>query len=187
MQPLDITVFSSVTDAWYKHCSDLIDHGQKVTHYNIIQEYMEAHKVIAPELIRKAFEKTGIYLLNPYVFSDEDFGPSMASSSMAHVPASFPNDTPLLPMSFTSQPGDSDLGTSDDEYVSSPVNTMHATLPSTTVTTPYDSTLAKFTYLTVHNLLNDNVSIVLTTRVTNAKTMMLLNFYHFRHYLIRLA
>jgi len=46
------------------------------------------------ELIKVAFEKTGIYPINRQVFEPEDFAPSKVSSSIAHVPDTFPDDVP---------------------------------------------------------------------------------------------
>jgi hypothetical protein len=49
---------------------------------------------MTPHLISKAFEKTGLYPVNRFVFTPEDFAPSRASSTIAHVPATFPDAVP---------------------------------------------------------------------------------------------
>lgn len=87
LQPLDVAVFGPVQDAWYKCVSDQLDKGIKITWYNVVHEYMEARKVITPPLIQTAFRKTGLHPFDPDVFQDEDFVPSMASSSIVHVPS----------------------------------------------------------------------------------------------------
>ena len=92
-QPLDVGVFSSVQRAWTKHCDKRLADGVGIDRYNFIHEYMEIHHVITPELVQKAFKKTGLYPLNPSAFGDEDFAPSLASSNTAPVPPSFPPDT----------------------------------------------------------------------------------------------
>ncbi|KAG2100651.1 uncharacterized protein F5147DRAFT_776859 [Suillus discolor] len=51
---------------------------------------MAIHYVITPELIQKAFKKTGIYPLNPLVFTDKDFTPSLIHSTTAHLPPLYP-------------------------------------------------------------------------------------------------
>jgi hypothetical protein len=52
-----------------------------------IQHYYSA-------LIAKAFKMTGLYPVNRNVFKSEDFAPSKASSTVAHVPGSFPDEVP---------------------------------------------------------------------------------------------
>ena len=46
------------------------------------------------KLIKKAFEKTGLHPINRHIFTEEDFAPSKASSTVAHVPSTFPADFP---------------------------------------------------------------------------------------------
>jgi hypothetical protein len=82
-------------------------------HYNVIHKYYAIQHVMAPDLIKTAFCKTGIYPHNPNVFMDEDYAPSMASSTSAHVPESYPDDVPNSPGLAVG----SDLDTSDDDYV----------------------------------------------------------------------
>jgi hypothetical protein len=43
-----------------------------------------------PNTILQAFKKSGIKPLNPNIFSDYDFAPSIATSTAVHVPFSFP-------------------------------------------------------------------------------------------------
>jgi len=63
--------------------------------YNVIQEYLKVwKKCVSADLIQTAFCTTGIFPINPGVFMAEEFAPSRASSSIAHVPDSFPADVP---------------------------------------------------------------------------------------------
>ncbi|GJJ10780.1 hypothetical protein Clacol_005008 [Clathrus columnatus] len=57
-------------------------------------EYMKVHSHSQPEMIQKAFEKTGIYPLNSCIFTDEDYGPSQATSIITNLPDSFPAQIP---------------------------------------------------------------------------------------------
>ena len=50
--------------------------------------------MMMPQLIAKAFEKTGLYPVNRSVFTPADFVPSKASSTVAHVPETFPDVFP---------------------------------------------------------------------------------------------
>ncbi|KAG1723713.1 uncharacterized protein EDB91DRAFT_1255529 [Suillus paluster] len=42
------------------------------------------------EMITKAWKNSGIHPLDPHIFTNKDFAPSMATSTEAHVPPSFP-------------------------------------------------------------------------------------------------
>ena len=46
------------------------------------------------DLIIKSFKVTGLYPVDRTVFTQEDFAPSKASSSTAHVPNDFPEEFP---------------------------------------------------------------------------------------------
>ncbi|KIL54744.1 hypothetical protein M378DRAFT_91977 [Amanita muscaria Koide BX008] len=113
LQPLDVVVFSPVGRKWREHCDMILHKGILITRYNVIPEYLKVReKAVTKDLIRTAFSKTGIYPVNRNVFSEEDFAPSMASSSSAHVPASFPND---IPSSDTAIPTDAE-SEEDSDY-----------------------------------------------------------------------
>jgi hypothetical protein len=43
-------------------------------------------KAFLPETISKAWKKSGIYPLNPDIFTNADFAPSASSSRHAHLP-----------------------------------------------------------------------------------------------------
>ncbi|KIL58603.1 hypothetical protein M378DRAFT_86304 [Amanita muscaria Koide BX008] len=112
LQPLDVVVFNPVGRKWREHCDMTLHKGITISRYNVVPEYLEVRKkAVTKDLIRTAFVKTGIYPVNRNVFSEEDFAPSMASSSCAHVPASFPDDVPssdaAIPTDAESE-GDSD-------------------------------------------------------------------------------
>ena len=61
----------------------------------VIPAYIQSTRsAMTKDLIAKAFEKTGLYPVNRQIFTEEDFAPSKASSTIAHVPSSFPADFP---------------------------------------------------------------------------------------------
>jgi hypothetical protein len=113
-QPLDVSVFSAVQDAWSYRCDKRVAEGITMDRYNVIHEYLQVRHVVTPELIKTAFRKTGIYPLNPDIFTADDFAPSKSFSTVAHVPTSFPYDVPSSP---PAQSSDLDSDTSDEEYL----------------------------------------------------------------------
>ena len=115
-QPLDVSVFSAVQDAWSYHCDKHVAEGITMDRYSIIHEYLQVRHVVTPELIKTAFRKTGIHPLNPNIFTADDFAPSKTFSTVAHVPTSFPDEIPSSP---PAQPSDLDSDSSDEEYLPS--------------------------------------------------------------------
>ena len=113
LQPLDVVVFSAVQRAWSSHCDEQVAFGVTIDRYNIVHEYVKIRGVITPDLIRKSFEKTGIYPFNPAIFTDADYAPSMASSTIAHVPSSFPPEIQSSPPARLSDIDESDT---DSDY-----------------------------------------------------------------------
>ncbi|KAF5337848.1 hypothetical protein D9611_015117 [Ephemerocybe angulata] len=83
-QPLDVVIFTHVQTKWSDHCQTSA----------IMKRHIDPVRppCFTTELVEKAFEKTGIYPLNPDVFTDADFAPSKSFSSKMHVPESFPDD-----------------------------------------------------------------------------------------------
>ena len=94
-QPLDVLVFSAVERRWQAACADYATKGIPINRFTVIPAYIQATRsVMTPDLIAKAFEKTGLYPVNRSVFTPEDFAPSKASSTIAHVPKTFPDAFP---------------------------------------------------------------------------------------------
>lgn len=94
-QPLDVLVFSAVERQWQRICSEYLENGMPMNRLTVIPAYIQSTRdVMTKELIKKAFEKTGLHPVNRQIFAEEDFAPSKASSTVAHVPSSFPADFP---------------------------------------------------------------------------------------------
>ena len=87
MQLLNVGAFSVLQHTWMKHCDKILANGVEVTHYNFIHEYMAAHKAITPEIVKKAFAKTGLVPLNPVVFNNKDFASSLAATQVTQAQA----------------------------------------------------------------------------------------------------
>jgi len=98
LQPLDVGVFGPFARAWLDRCDEYADdHGEEMPREDFIKEYMAIRAAtFKPQTILSAFRKCGICPLDRQVFSDEDFAPSIATSTTAtHVPPSFP--VPAIP------------------------------------------------------------------------------------------
>ncbi|KAH9033071.1 hypothetical protein EDB85DRAFT_1890357 [Lactarius pseudohatsudake] len=83
-----------------------------------------AQDALTKNPIASAFKKIGIYPINCRVFSEQDFAPSKVSSTITHVPGSFPSDFPssdpiepsddnMWPESGDNKDHDSDLDPED--------------------------------------------------------------------------
>jgi hypothetical protein len=96
-QPLDVLVFSAVECRWQAVCMDYAIKGIPINHFTVIPAYIYAiQSMMTPNLIAKAFKKMGLYPVNRSVFTLEDFAPSKASLTIAHVPKTFLDTFPSL-------------------------------------------------------------------------------------------
>ena len=84
-QPLDVGVFATIQRKWSRHVGELACKGVMINRYNFIPEYMSIRDCVTPSIVQKSFKKTGIYPLNPKIFTDQDFAPSKATSSNPRV------------------------------------------------------------------------------------------------------
>ena len=115
-QPLDVLIFAAVERRWQATCADQAVRSILINRFTVIPTYIEAtQSAMTPQLIAKAFEKTGLYPVDHSVFTLEDFAPSKASSMIAYVPETFldtflPSDLIELSDSETIH----DLGSRDD-------------------------------------------------------------------------
>ena len=108
LQPLDVAVFAHTQKAWTNHCDRRICENVPMNRYNVIPEYMKVRTAsMTAELFRTAFSCTGIFPLNPSIFTDEDFAPAKSFSTSMHTPITFPSEAP------SSSPLPSDLSDCD--------------------------------------------------------------------------
>jgi hypothetical protein len=91
LQPLDIGVFRPLQRAWQARCVEVLqERNVEVTQREFLREYLGVcNKVFTPNLIQKAFERSGIHPLKPDIFTAEDFAPSQITSHKVHVPLSY--------------------------------------------------------------------------------------------------
>ena len=93
LQPLDVGVFGPFSRAWADRCDEIADDtGEEMPREDFVKEYMAVqYATFKPSTIKQMFKKSGCYPINPSVFSDEDFAPSIPTSTSAnHVPPSYP-------------------------------------------------------------------------------------------------
>ena len=116
MQPLNVLVLSQVECKWQDVCDEAIKKKTPINRFMVIPAYIHGTQVaMTQELIKKAFEKFGIYSVNCSVFQPEDFAPSKASLPVAHVPNSFPANVPSSDPVEPSDAKDEDFYPSDSD------------------------------------------------------------------------
>jgi hypothetical protein len=93
LQPLDVGVFGPFQRAWSERCDEIIeDTGEEMRREDFVKEYMDVrNKTFKSTTIITAFRKSGCWPVSRDVFTDEDYAPSIpTSTSSRHVPTSFP-------------------------------------------------------------------------------------------------
>jgi hypothetical protein len=93
-QPLNIGVFGPLQHRWQERCDDVLETtDEKIHKVDFIREYMEARRhAFLPNTIKKAWEWCGICPLNPNIYTDANFAPSVSTSRHAHLLGSYPTD-----------------------------------------------------------------------------------------------
>ena len=105
-QGLDVVVFGQLKRVW----SETRDQwqrelGRTVTKENFLQIYGEVHlKVLTPELIKLAFEKTGIWPFNPDFVTPEMMAPAAASTCHTNLPLQQPSPVRRIASLFINKP-----------------------------------------------------------------------------------
>lgn len=101
-QGLDVIVFSVLKQCWAEERTKWEANGGEVSKETFLTIYGAAHiQVLSPELVKKAFEKTGIWPFNPNVIPAEMMAPSKETSQSATF------HSPHLPPSVLLQPDSS--------------------------------------------------------------------------------
>lgn len=91
LQPLDVGVFNLIQAAWKRLCEDSTVIGEPISKTAAITRYMEAREAgLRSSAVLDAWRRSGQHPLDPSIFSDEDYAPSMVSSTSTHLPPSFP-------------------------------------------------------------------------------------------------
>ncbi|THU98481.1 DDE-domain-containing protein, partial [Dendrothele bispora CBS 962.96] len=99
LQPLDVGCFGPLQKGWFQRCDDIMnDTGSGMEIKDVVKEYMAVRvKSFTESNVSTAWRKSGIKPLDPDIFTEADFAPSLASSTTMHVPASFPQKLPRAP------------------------------------------------------------------------------------------
>jgi len=115
-QPLDVLIFAVVKCRWQATCADQAVRSILINRFTVIPTYIQATRsAMTPQLIAKAFEKTGLYPVDCSVFTSEDFAPSKASSTITYVPETFLNTFPPSdPIELSDSETIHDSGSGDD-------------------------------------------------------------------------
>ena len=92
LQPLHVGVFGPFQRGWIDRCDEIVeDMGEEMPCEDFIQEYMAIQwATFKPTTIISAFQKSGIRPLNPGILTDENYAPSIPTSTAAYVPSSYP-------------------------------------------------------------------------------------------------
>ena len=125
LQPLDVGVFGPFQRAWADRCDELVDDtGEDMPREDVVKHYMDVRQqTFKKSTIISAFRKSGCWPINPNIFTDEDYAPSIrASTSAIHVPSSFPG---IPTQSVACNNLDLDSGTSNASSRSSDENEQH--------------------------------------------------------------
>lgn len=90
-QPLNVRVFGPMQRHWQEHCDEVLEAtDQEIPKVDFVKEYMVARaKAFLPKTIKKAWAKSSICPLNPDIFIDTDFSPSVSTSRHASLSGSY--------------------------------------------------------------------------------------------------
>lgn len=97
--------------------------GEELRHEDFVREYMAIQQAtFKSSTIISAFRKSCIRPLNPNVFTDEDYAPSIPTSTAAYVPTSYPTQrlssmsTSLVFGNWEDNESAIDSDSSDEDY-----------------------------------------------------------------------
>ena len=124
LQPLDVGVFGPFSRAWTDRCDEIVeDTGEEMPREDFVKEYMNVRSAsFKATTIQTAWRKSGCWPIDQTVFQDEDYAPSIStSSSTLHVPTSFPILLPDEPGFYEYLPNedkdkDSDSASDDTQF-----------------------------------------------------------------------
>lgn len=100
LQPLDVGVFGPLQSAWAKHAQQRAAEHNPITHDTVVHEYMHiCLKYMTVKSITSAFRRSGMWPIDSTVFNEQDFAPSLHSSTQVSGPPSYPPHIPSSPFS----------------------------------------------------------------------------------------
>ena len=77
-QPLDVKILSAVQNWWSYRCDKHVAEGITINQYNVIHKYLQVSHIITPELTQAALCMMGIYPLNLFIFTADDYELNLA-------------------------------------------------------------------------------------------------------------
>ena len=94
LQPLDVGVFGPLQKRWEERCDEIVSlTNASIQIQDVVREYIDVRsQALKPETIKSAWKSCGIYPLDPTVFSDDDYAPARITSTVAHVPPTYPTN-----------------------------------------------------------------------------------------------
>ncbi|KLO08249.1 DDE-domain-containing protein, partial [Schizopora paradoxa] len=92
LQPLDVGIFGPLQCLWEEECDDQVDlTDESISIEEVPKSYLKVHsQAFKEETIRNAWKSAGISPLNPNVFTENDFAPSYNTSTVSHMPSTYP-------------------------------------------------------------------------------------------------
>lgn len=106
LQPLDVGCFGPLQVAWFNRCDDILaTTGEPMELRDVVKEYMAARaSAFKGSTILAAWRKSGICPLNPDIFTDADYAPSITTSTQIQLLKSFPRRLPHAPDASSNDP-----------------------------------------------------------------------------------
>lgn len=136
LQPLDVGVFGPFSRRWVNRCNEYVeDYGTEIPRAEFVREYMSVRdEKFTSDVVKGAFKKSGICPLDSTAFTEDDFGPSLISSTVARaVPASYPTERPVLLLDEGDEGDDGNEGGEGEDGVAGPADsTVETTLADDT-------------------------------------------------------
>lgn len=88
LQPLDVGIFGPIQRSWQEQCEAALEEDIAGLHISqAVKAYMIARQAgMCPEIITKAWKKSGLNPINPDLFTDDDYSPSKSSSTCPQHP-----------------------------------------------------------------------------------------------------
>jgi hypothetical protein len=143
-------MFGPFQHAWADRCDDIVEEtGEEMPREQFVKHYMEVRqKTFKESTIINAFRKSGCWPINPDVFTDEDYSPSITTStSLTHIHTSYPKMATQHKDDSDPESSDSDSNGSSDEHATNPAVHLlpsYPVLASTTTATTTTTTTSSF-------------------------------------------
>ena len=100
LQLLDISIFGPLQSTWARHTQQCAAKCNSIICNTVVHEYMHIHsKYITFKSITSAFHCSGMWLIDPGIFNEQDFAPSLHPLTHVSGQPSYPSHVPSSPFS----------------------------------------------------------------------------------------